>query len=252
MCRRLVLCTVFVFVLGSAAVVPTNAADPSLQFWLEFEGNVNDSSGNNRHGTINGAPAFIPGVLGQGLGLNGNPDYVAITGYKGVLGTSAFSVAAWIRTTSNGNIVCWGDTVGAGNGHRVEFRLLNGRLRVEHGTGNLQGDTVVNDGQWHHVALTAKENAACDDPDTRFWLDGFDDAGAATLVRARCGGFREISMMSGCTTGNSRQRISEYWPGWSSRFSRNLATAPYSIRQAHCLNGCPAFMPPMLTATKCI
>jgi hypothetical protein len=40
-----------------------------------------------------------------------------ITGYKGILGSSAVTVAAWIKTvsTDNGAIVGWGPNVAAEN-----------------------------------------------------------------------------------------------------------------------------------------
>jgi len=178
MWNKLAYLMLFIFAIGLFWAGQARAADPSLQLWLEFEGNANDSSVNGRNGTLNGAPLYVPGIFGQGLDLNGNPDYVAITGYKGVLGTNPFTVATWVRTTDTGSsvIASWGDDVGtAGNGRRVEFRLDAGRLRVEHGNGSLLGNTVMNDNEWHHVALTAKANATLVKTDTRLYLDGVDD-----------------------------------------------------------------------------
>jgi hypothetical protein len=58
----------------------------------------------------------------------------------------------------------------------VDFRLGGGRLRVEHGNGNLQGNTVLADGQWHHVAVTVTENAPLSYPAVKLYLDGNDDS----------------------------------------------------------------------------
>ena len=158
-------------------VTPVDPGTTGLEAHYEFEGNTNDSSGNARHGTAMGEPAFVAGKVGQAISLDGI-DFVDITGYKGVLGTQAFSITAWIKTTDDeGAIVGWGNPVAC---ERVEFRVNANRLRCEHGAGNRQGDTNVNDGGWHHVALTVIENATLSHPDVILWLDGQDDTRPGT------------------------------------------------------------------------
>jgi len=154
-------------------ITPAEPDPANLEVHCEFEGNANDSSVNGRHGTAMGDPVFVAGKLGQAISLDGIDDYVEITGYKGVLATNAFSITAWIKTTqSAAAIVGWGSTV---NTERVEFRVNDNKLRVQHGAGNVQGDTDVNDGAWHHVALTIIENATISSSDTILWLDGQND-----------------------------------------------------------------------------
>jgi len=103
---------------------------------------------------------------------------VEITGYKGILGPNAVTVTAWINTTSiTGTIVGWGPNV---DGQRFGFRINESRLRMEHAGGNLQANSNVNDGRWHHVAVTVRENATISYPDVILYLDGFDDTRPAT------------------------------------------------------------------------
>lgn len=161
-----------------------DAADPSLIGWWQMEDEAGtvavDSSGNDRDGTLMGRAEFVTGMMtqGQALQLNGNPDHLRINGFKGVLGTSAFSVAAWVNYPgTNGAITSWGPVIGK---QCVGFRLDQGRLRVEHNAGNRQGDTVLNDGEWHHVALTVVENATMSHPETILYLDGQDDTRPGT------------------------------------------------------------------------
>jgi len=47
-----------------------------------------------------------------------------------------------VKSTSTGDVtmVNWGSST---NGQRVDFRLYQGRLRVEHGNGNLQANTTL-------------------------------------------------------------------------------------------------------------
>ena len=160
-------------------ITPVDPGAVGLQAQYEFEGNTNDSSGNARHGTAAGNPIFGEGKVGQAIGLDGLGDYINIDGYKGLLGSSAITVTAWIKTSSTdtGAIVGWGPNV---SGERFGFRVDLGRLRLEHHGGNVQGDTLVNDGGWHHVAVTVQENVTISYPDVILYLDGMDDTRPTT------------------------------------------------------------------------
>jgi len=157
-------------------ITPVEPSKVGLAGYWQFDGNFNDSSGNNRHGAGVGNPAFAAGKVGQAVNLTGS-NYVVITGYKGILGGGTFSIAVWVKTGGNGTMVSWGTNVG---GQRVDFRLYQGRLRIEHGNGSLQGNTALADGQWHHVALTVSENAPLSYPAVRLYLDGNDDSQTTT------------------------------------------------------------------------
>jgi len=158
---------------------PAEPAPGNLVAYWQFEGNANDSSGNGLHGTIMGAPTFVAGKLGQAISLRGLNDFVEITGYKGILGTNAVSVTAWINTTATetSTIVGWGPNA---SGQRFGFRVNADRLRIEHAGGNVQGDTSVNDGAWHHVAVTVQSSATISYPDVILYVDGIDDTRATT------------------------------------------------------------------------
>ncbi|MHC4244516.1 MAG: LamG domain-containing protein, partial [Planctomycetota bacterium] len=185
MSKKLIHLFCFVLILTAVLASSANAQDPSLVgYWKlddEGTGTVLDYSGNDRHGTINGDPQFVPGLFGQAMQFTGDPDYVNIGGYKGLLGGHAFTIAAWIKTAGNGEIVGWGNNSAT---ERVEFRLNESRLRTEHGSGNRQGDTVVSDNQWHHVALTVQENSTISYPQVILYLDGEDDTRTGTSSNA--------------------------------------------------------------------
>jgi len=174
MCKKSIYLVSFVFALGIALTSTANAADPNLMGWWKFDGDALDSSGNERHGTLNGSPTFGPGVFGQALECQANPDYVTIDGYKGILGTHAFSITAWVKTTNTAieQIVHWGAHSG---GQRVEFRIDSNRLRISHGDGNVQGNADLTDGEWYHVAAVVIDNATASSGDVTFYVDGRDD-----------------------------------------------------------------------------
>ena len=67
---------------------------------LSFENNVQDSSGNNHHGTLTGA-TYTTGVSGQAISFDGLGDYVSVP-YVGNLPQG--SVAFWLKSSgSTGN-----------------------------------------------------------------------------------------------------------------------------------------------------
>ncbi len=160
-------------------VTPAEPAPGNLVAHYEFEGTANDSSGNGLHGTAMGEPAFVAGKFGQAISLDGFNDFVEITGYKGILGPNAVTVTAWINTTSTvtGTIVGWGPNI---DGQRFGFRVNENRIRMENAGGNVQGDSNITDGQWHHVAVTIQENATISYPDVTLYVDGIDDTRAGT------------------------------------------------------------------------
>ncbi|QEE50828.1 T9SS type A sorting domain-containing protein [Flavobacterium alkalisoli] len=92
------------------------------------------------------------------LNFDGAGDYIQ-TNYQGVLGNNARTVEAWVKTNSGNNeqiIATWGSD--AVNGARFTFRLnasgTNDVVRIENKGGGINGTVNVNDGNWHHVAVT--------------------------------------------------------------------------------------------------
>ncbi len=170
--KRLMILAVTV-ILGLVGSIPADAADPDLVGWWKLDGDGSDSSGNGHNGTPAGNARFDVGYRGQCLVLDGVGDYFTVDGYKGLMSDNPVTVTAWVQTTGNGTMVYWGRHSGR---RRVDFRINAGRLRVEHGGGNLQGDTVLNDGSWHHVALTIETNAVVGYPEVKLYLDGQDDS----------------------------------------------------------------------------
>jgi len=160
-------------------ITPVDPGTAGSQAQYQFEGNTSDSSGNGRNGTAQGDPIFVAGKIGQAISLDGFNDYVNIDGYKGILGSSAVTVTAWVRTSSTvaGAIAGWGPNIA---GQRFGFRVDAGRLRLEHHGGNIQADTLLSDGGWHHVAVTVQANATISYPEVILYLDGADDTRPTT------------------------------------------------------------------------
>jgi len=171
-----------VWSFSTVPVIPP-VDDPSLVAWWTFDTELAssatalDMSGNARHGVLQGDTQWVDGYEGGALQFDGNGDYVNINGYKGILAVDgvqqAFTVANWFKTTGNGEMVTWGIN---GTATRLTWRIDGGSLRTEHNAGNLRGNTIVNDGEWHHGALVVTEGANLRVPATLLYVDGLPDS----------------------------------------------------------------------------
>ena len=163
-----------------ALATPVEPDTAGLVGHWQFEGNYDDSSGNGHHGSALGDPTFVAGKSGQAISLDGVDDCVEITGYKGILGTNAFSVTAWIKTAGNGAIISWGKGEGPWLGENLEIWVNDNKIRLKQGgdqfQGKLTGNTNVTDDVWYHVAITHKENGILLPPDTKIYINGALDS----------------------------------------------------------------------------
>jgi len=80
-------------------------------------------------------------------------NYIEANTYKGIDGNLARSSEAWIKTeVNNKEITSWGLN---STSQKWNFRLNgDGTVRVEVNGGYIYGTTVIDDGQWHHIACT--------------------------------------------------------------------------------------------------
>jgi len=149
-----------------------------------------DSTANNRTGTIAGSPVWnttdlpsVPTGTSAALEMDGVDDQIDIVGYKGISGTGARTISAWIRTGINDpiqdmGIVSWGSNVGT---QKWTFRVQSGggtagTIRIEANGGFLIGNTIVTDTNWHHVAVTWSDDGTPDILDAKLYVDGVLDA----------------------------------------------------------------------------
>ncbi|MFZ7143941.1 MAG: LamG domain-containing protein, partial [Bacteroidota bacterium] len=103
------------------------------------------------------------------LNFDGSDDYVDIS--PTIPYTSTFTIECWIKTSDpNSKFYVWESSVV--NGHAY-FGMNQGTLRLASGTGvsidQLDGNTLINDDTWHHVAVVKSGNAVT------FYVDGNSD-----------------------------------------------------------------------------
>lgn len=123
----------------------------------------------------------VPGRIGDAFRFNGNSPELR-TGWKGIEGVEPRTVAVWIKIPENvglsGVIVEWGHPRRIQVTDRKWKITLNrdadlgpvGALRLTTGTSQQIGTQILNDGRWHHLAITY------DGRNVRFYCDGVEDA----------------------------------------------------------------------------
>lgn len=161
-------------------------ANQAVRGWWKFDektaghfadtnaGAILDASGNARHGTVNGAMAYVAGSFNYGntpaLRFTTGPDRVTVPDAAGNFTfTNSFTFEAVVRTTNvtttTGAILAKNGT-GDGEG---EFwwrlpGLAGGVQRIALGDGTkeyfIAGTNALNDGRWHHVAMVYDADAA--------------------------------------------------------------------------------------------
>ena len=121
--------------------------------------------------------ASVPSGTSSALDFDGVDDELVATGFKGVTGTGARTIALWMKagsqTNANATLVSWGDD---GGGERYDFRLINGFPRVEVAGGGITATAGVLDGQWHHVAAVLPNDGSPNTNEITIYIDGVADS----------------------------------------------------------------------------
>ncbi len=179
---------------------------PTLIDWWKMEQGsgttIADSGVGSHTGTFSPADATgpqwstdaapVPSGSTRSIEFDGTGDQIDAVGYKApeVGGTNSRTVAAWIKTRSTATnqniaIAAWGEDAA---GEKWIFRVqanngTAGAIRVEVNGGFIVGNTVVTDGEWHHVAATWEDDGTPDVRDVLLYVDGVLDAefGSGTI-----------------------------------------------------------------------
>jgi Concanavalin A-like lectin/glucanases superfamily len=141
-------------VTGAGGTTGSDGGSGLVGYWKFDDENGNvavDSSGMGNTGTLTNGPLWTTGKVGGALSFDGVDDYVDASDANLPIGNSSATLCAWIRTTQTGEIyyLGWG-TRSAGN--EIVLGMLDNHMTVESWGGSDEGNTVVNDGNWHHVA----------------------------------------------------------------------------------------------------
>ncbi len=116
---------------------------------------VMDSGPRQCHGTAVQVEHVKEGKLGGALLFSGKGAHVVIPTPKEVeLGKNDFTIATWLKTTTNGGLLAKGG-VDRWERQEKQFYIWDGKpAYVGNACGFIKGSAVVTDGNWHHVAVT--------------------------------------------------------------------------------------------------
>lgn len=151
------------------------------QILLNFENNLLNEGIIEIDPTTDGAPVYGTRNSGNGTYVfNGVDNPLKTVGYTGVNGSNPRTIALWIKPEATGydsGLVSWGASA---TGSRWSFKYLpgNGGLRVEWQGGGMNSVSGgLNDGSWHHVAVTFDGTET-----VTLYVDGVEDASTTTSI----------------------------------------------------------------------
>jgi hypothetical protein len=146
-----------------AAIAPADPGTTGLAAYYKMEGNVQDSSGNNRHGTAFNDPTYAaaPTGFGQAIQFDGFADYVELPIGSVIASSQSMTISTRVLFAGTGNT--WQRIFDFGTGATVYMFLSpnNGatnspRFAITTSAG--AGESIVTAPQglaagWHHIAV---------------------------------------------------------------------------------------------------
>jgi hypothetical protein len=180
MSKKLIYLFSFIFGLGLILTSIADAADPNLVGWWKLDETSGltaaDSSVFGNDGTLPNMAGneWTNGTVGGALEFDGTDDYVSVPNSSSLQLTSALTMAGWIKADS------WGSGTdvdiiarkGEDNPNNYQLSIADGlaTLYLDDGDGSgYRGDTLLNTGQWYHIAAT------WDGTTVRIYVDGVLD-----------------------------------------------------------------------------
>ncbi len=139
-------------------ILPTGC-DKGILVYYTFDsvddGMVADSGPKQRHGKAVQVVHVDEGKVGGALRFSGNGAHVVIPAPRDVeLGKDDFTIATWIKTTTDGGLLGKGGA-GSWEWHEKQFYIRDGKPAfVGHSCGIIKSNAAVADGNWHHLAVT--------------------------------------------------------------------------------------------------
>jgi len=149
--------------------------DEGLVARYPFEGNAQDVSGNNLHGSVHGATLTSDrfGNANSAYQFDGN-DYIEIQDNPLLDFTEAFTISLWINQSqaqASGYRLVDKTTAGVNDGYN--FDTYDGKtgqqMRLTGGTQNVSAKSVYALNKWHHLVVVFAKGTST------FYLDGVVD-----------------------------------------------------------------------------
>lgn len=138
---------------------------------------VYDGSLNHHTATAAGITFVSDAIRGRVANFSSNTDTITTDSYKGIMGTSARTTMAWLKTAdTKGTIVDFGKK---GTGERWWMRIVSGKLNLITQDNTIKSSVIINDDVWHHIAVVAPDNLHAN---VQVYIDGILDTAAQLAV----------------------------------------------------------------------
>jgi hypothetical protein len=141
--------------------------------------NWNTSLGTDGGGNIDSDPLFKD--VDGAIYLSEREDYIKIKGYKGITGGGSRTCTAWV------NIYYarwWNDIIGWGKMEPGQRWLITiseeGKLQLAAYDGYQRGNTSIDDGQWHHIAVVLDSDGTPNTSEISIFIDGIEETSYTT------------------------------------------------------------------------
>ncbi len=129
----------------------------------ETTGPYRDSTSNGYSSTGGVAPTAVAGKFGGGQSFDGASQYIGYSQTQSPNPTGSITMETWIKTTDTGTKGIFGKWGSDGGGNEDQSYVLyyqSGKPAavlnaIDGGDIGVGGTVAINDGNWHHVALTA-------------------------------------------------------------------------------------------------
>ena len=124
---------------------------------------------------LSGTVEEIDEVRGNAFTINSgsSSNYAIADSYTGISGGDSRTYEAWIKTTATTatNAAFLANGVNS-SGQKWIIRMDGGQLRVEINGANIRGTTIINDNEWHHIAVVVDNSGGANLGNTTLYVDG--------------------------------------------------------------------------------
>lgn len=163
--------------------VATLSGSPSVSGTYNYT--VALSTGCFRRGSL--TVKNLPAKFGNALSFDGTNDYLETSSNLAPLGKGSFTIEAWVKTsgTSMGLVGVLNSNTSWEGGEKLLYVASNGTPAfVGYGDGYILSTQRINDGAWHHVAVTWNYSGSGTSGTGKLYVDGLDKTSASTSIAA--------------------------------------------------------------------
>jgi len=169
--KLLLIISCFLYLAGGSAQIPSYVPKNGLVGWWPFNGNTNDSSGNQHHGTINSGnngnitfSADRTGKSNSSVSFKSNPNwnqlgpYISIKNNKNLYFDRSYTINMWIKVSSNCEV---GELLGKGPDNTSFYSRIQRPNGVGFGGGGAGGigyNYKVDTTKWVMLTFTRNNN----------------------------------------------------------------------------------------------